>query len=81
MVSDRIISIAQVYMAAYSCELSILAALVIGASIAALVAYGYGRDAGHEAGYKWGWELGRQDGYIEGQDSRYKRNAKGQFSR
>ena len=64
----------QVYMAAYSCELSILAALLVGAGIGAFIAYGYGRDRGYDAG--------RDDGVDWGLwAARPRRNAKGQFTK
>jgi hypothetical protein len=70
-----VVTTLQVYMAAYSCELSILAALLLGAGIGAYIAYGYGWDKGSRNA----WDRGYEFGYHTGK-SRL-RNAKGQFSK
>ena len=75
--SDRIISIAQVYMAMYSTEISIVAALLLGGALGAWIFFEHGKDKGisigHGLGYKEGWMDCRRI-------SQPKRDRKGRFT-
>lgn len=73
--SDRIISIAQVYMAAYSCDITVMFALFVGIGIGALVWYAEGKDRG----YVHGEADGFRSGYEMGKERR--RDAHGRFSK
>lgn len=77
--SDRIISIAQVYMAAYSCDITVLAALFLGVGLGALVWYAEGKDRGYRDGYAQGESDGLGAGYQMGKERR--RDAHGRFSK
>lgn len=77
--SDRIISIAQVYMAAYSCDICMFTALLLGVGLGALIFYGEGRDRGYAAGLAQGELDGLQAGYEMGKERR--RDAHGRFSK
>ena len=65
----------EVYMAMYSTEITVFAALLMGLGLGAWMAYEHGKDKGFNRGY----ELGRGIGFELGRDSRLKRDKRGRF--
>lgn len=71
-------SIAQVYMAAYSTEISVGAALLLGFALGAWLFFADGKDKGHGEGFELGYEVGHREGVYD--QPKPKRDAKGRFT-
>ena len=68
-----------VYLAMYSTEISVLAALGIGFALGAWLFYEHGKEHGQTEGFAEGCELGRCVGFALAKEQGLKRDAKGRF--
>jgi hypothetical protein len=65
----------EVYMAMYSTEITVFAALLMGFGLGAWMAYEHGKDKGFVRGY----DIGRSIGFEIGREQKFKRDRRGRF--
>ena len=65
----------EVYMAMYSTEITVFAALLMGFGLGAWMAYEHGKDKG----YADGFQIGKAIGWVRGRHEGPKRDKRGRF--
>lgn len=77
--SDRIMSIAHVYMVMYSNEITWAITGLVCFALGAWLFFADGKDKGFESGFNLGFDAGIREGIWQAGETRPKRDAKGRF--